>query len=525
MLKSKITKTIIKFIIPIFILSSMSTFKVHAEETKPTETKFLGNVFDNTAPSDFSNYWNQVTPENGTKWGSVEQTQDTMSWNWADKAYNYAKANNFPFKFHTLVWGSQQPKWINSLSSADQKGEVEEWIQAAGERYPDSDFVDVVNEPLHAKPTYKDAIGGDGTTGWDWIIWSFEQARKAFPNSKLLINEYGIIGNPAAAKQYVQIVNILKERGLVDGIGIQCHQFNIDTAPVKTMKNVLDILDTTGLPIYVSELDITGDDATQLARYKEKFPVLWEHESVKGVTLWGYTQGKTWKDSTHLVTTTGEERPALKWLKQYVSGLPDTEAPTAPTNITSTSKTSNSISLSWKASTDNVGIGSYDIYNGDKLVGSTSSTNYTVTGLNPSTDYSFTIKAKDMSGNVSPDSDVFTATTADSSVAPLSDVVVTYSVNSWGDGGTVNVTIKNTGKTDINGWTLDWTLPGNQSLASLWCGNYTTSGNSVSVKDAGWNGHIAANGGTASFGFNINFNGSTDKPTSFTLNGANCQVQ
>lgn len=525
MLRKKITKTLITFLIPVFMLSSISTLKAHAEDTPTTSTKFLGNIFDNVAPSDFATYWNQVTPENGTKWGSVEQTRDNMSWYWADKDYQYAKDNNFPFKFHNLVWGSQQPNWINSLSAEDQKGEVEEWIQAAGERYPDSQLVDVVNEPLHAKPSYKDAIGGDGSTGWDWVIWSFEQARKAFPNSKLLINEYGIIGNPSAAKQYVSIINLLKDRGLIDGIGIQCHQFNMDTVTVKTMNDVLGILDTTGLPIYVSELDMTGDDATQLARYKEKFPVLWEHPSVKGVTLWGYVEGKTWKDGTYLVTKSGEARPALKWLKQYTSGIPDTEVPTAPTSLTSPSQTSNSISLSWTASNDNAGVASYDVYNGDNLVGSTSSPNFTVTGLSPLTEYSFTVKAKDSAGNVSPASEALKVTTADSSVAPLSDVVVSYKVNSWGDGATVNVTIKNTGKTDINGWTLDWTLPGNQTISSLWCGSYTTSGNTVSVKDAGFNGRIAANGGTATFGFNINCNGSSDKPTSFNLNGLACQVQ
>ena len=176
-----------------------------------------------------------------------------------------------------------------------------------------------MNEPLHTKIDFKNAIGGDGSTGWDWVVWSFEQARKAFPNSKLLINEYGIIGNPSEADKYVKIINILKSRGLIDGIGIQCHQFNMDTVSVGTMNTVLNKLSATGLPIYVSELDITGDDATQLARYKEKFPVLWENPNVKGVTLWGYIQGQTWINNTHLINTNGTERPALKWLKSYLA--------------------------------------------------------------------------------------------------------------------------------------------------------------------------------------------------------------
>ena len=303
--------------------------------SKPTSTqgnnsgeKFLGNIIASNIPSNFSQYWNQVTPENSTKWGSVESSRGRMNWTQADMAYNYAKSNGFPFKFHTLVWGSQEPGWISSLPASEQKAEVLEWFDAAAAKYGDSEFVDVVNEPLHAKPSYRNAIGGDGATGWDWVIWSFEEARKRF-SGKLLINEYGIINDGNATNQYVQIINLLKERGLIDGIGIQCHCFNIDTVSVNTMKSNLDKLAATGLPIYVSELDITGDDNTQLQRYKEKFPVLWEYPAVKGVTLWGWIEGQTWKDNTHLITSSGVERPALKWLKEYI-GNPSNHTPVSP---------------------------------------------------------------------------------------------------------------------------------------------------------------------------------------------------
>nr|WP_232345244.1 endo-1,4-beta-xylanase [Paenactinomyces guangxiensis] len=285
-----------------------------------TGGKFLGNIVANSVPSSFSTYWNQVTPENSTKWGSVESSRDNMNWSAADTAYNFAKSNGYPFKFHTLVWGSQEPSWISGLSAADQKAEVTEWIQAAGQKYRNAEFVDVVNEPLHAKPSYRNAIGGDGSTGWDWVIWSFEQARQAFPNSKLLINDYGIISDPNAAAQYVQIINLLKSRGLIDGIGIQCHYFNMNNVSVSTMNSVLNTLAETGLPIYVSELDMGGDDSTQLSRYQQKFPVLWEHPAVKGITLWGYIQGQTWQSDTYLLTSSGAERPALQWLKQYLGG-------------------------------------------------------------------------------------------------------------------------------------------------------------------------------------------------------------
>jgi endo-1,4-beta-xylanase len=321
----KVTTLVTVLVLAVAVFFVMQPVNVDAGLAK---TKFLGNIIAGSVPSNFGAYWNQVTPENGTKWGSVEGTRGSMNWGQADTAYNYARNNGFKFKFHTLAWGNQQPGWVGGLSATDQKNEVTDWIKQAGARYNGSAFVDVVNEPLHTTPPYANAIGGGGSTGWDWIVWTFQQARTAFPNSKLLINEYGIISDPNATSRYISIINILKSRGLIDGIGIQCHYFNMDNVSTSTMRSVLSSLAGTGLQIYVSELDMTGDDATQKARYQEKFPVLWEHPSVAGITLWGYIQGQTWATGTHIITSSGAERPALQWLKTYLGGTTPPPGPT-----------------------------------------------------------------------------------------------------------------------------------------------------------------------------------------------------
>ena len=60
--------------------------------------------------------WNQVTPENESKWGSVEGTKGSFNWG-CDNAFNYAKNHKFTYKFHALVWGAQYPNWFSSSMS------------------------------------------------------------------------------------------------------------------------------------------------------------------------------------------------------------------------------------------------------------------------------------------------------------------------------------------------------------------------------------------------------------------------
>jgi endo-1,4-beta-xylanase len=285
--------------------------------------KFLGNIIADQVPDNFNVYWNQVTSENAGKWESVERQRNVMTWAAHDRAYNHAKTNGFKFKYHTLVWGSQEPTWLGSLTQTQQKTELEEFMQAVANRYPDIDYIDVVNEALHAPSSIRQALGGDGVSGWDWVVWSFRKAREYFPNAKLHINDYGIISDPPKAQRYVEIVNILKQENLIDGIGIQCHEFNMNTVQVNTMRNVLSILAATGLPIHVSELDITGNtsisEENQFQVYRDKFPVLWEHESVIGITLWGYISGTTWRTGSGIVEQNGRERKAMVWLKSYMA--------------------------------------------------------------------------------------------------------------------------------------------------------------------------------------------------------------
>ncbi|MFJ9870871.1 carbohydrate binding domain-containing protein [Streptomyces sp. NPDC101165] len=112
----------------------------------------------------------------------------------------------------------------------------------------------------------------------------------------------------------------------------------------------------------------------------------------------------------------------------------DTQAPTAPSGLASTGKTSSSVSLKWNASSDNVGVTAYDIYSGSSQVLSVSGTSATVSGLSPSTAYTFTVKARDAAGNTSAASNSVSVTTdAGSGGGSGFKQAAPYLYEGWGD--------------------------------------------------------------------------------------------
>ena len=90
---------------------------------------------------------------------------------------------------------------------------------------------------------------------------------------------------------------------------------------------------------------------------------------------------------------------------------PDTISPTVPTGLSATPISSTQVSLSWTASTDNVGVTGYKVYRDGTLVGSPATTSYSDTGLTASTSYSYTLAACDVANNCSAQSDPASATT------------------------------------------------------------------------------------------------------------------
>jgi endonuclease I/chitodextrinase len=217
----------------------------------------------------------------------------------------------------------------------------------------------------------------------------------------------------------------------------------------------------------------------------------------------------------------------------------DTTAPTAPTSLTASGTTATATNLSWTASTDNVGVTAYEVYQGATLKATVTATTYAVTGLTASTAYTFSVKAKDAAGNVSASSNVASVTTtAGGSTATdllFSEYIEGSSNNkaleiSNATGSAVNMSIYSI-KKQTNGagaWSTGLALTGTlnngakftivNSLIALSCYSTSSANLSTSAAEMAFNGNDAVglfkngvlidiigtfNGGTADFAIDV----------------------
>jgi len=144
----------------------------------------------------------------------------------------------------------------------------------------------------------------------------------------------------------------------------------------------------------------------------------------------------------------------------------DTEAPTAPTNLASSNVTETSVDLSWDASSDNVGVDHYTVFQDGSSIGTTSNTSYSVTGLTAATTYTFTVKAEDAAGNVSASSNALDVTTNDGSVSYCSSQGnnSSYEWISQVDIGNFSNSSGAAGYTDFTGQTVNLTAGASVSV-------------------------------------------------------------
>ena len=227
----------------------------------------------------FNANFNTLEPSNAGKWSNNEPFQNFTTMSYVDTLLTYAHTNNMNVRMHNLIWGNQQPTWVNTLltnaqsanptTAANAKSQlmtaianrITYYIGTSGDRSDKYQELDVLNEALRTPPYWK--IFGASGIAQIYNMAANAAAAAGNPNLRLYTNEYNVLQfstNPTTGVQdpyanwYRQnvedIQNALAGKPTVSGIGIQYYADSTlaNHSPARIMQT-LENLSVTGLPL------------------------------------------------------------------------------------------------------------------------------------------------------------------------------------------------------------------------------------------------------------------------------------
>lgn len=486
--------------------------------------------------------FNQVTAENAMKWDSTEPSDGNYTFSGADQVVAFAQQNSQVVHGHTLVWHSQTPGWVQGLGATAMRTAMQDHIATVVGRYANNAAVqswDVVNEVFNEDGSFRTSFWYN-TLGQSFIADAFRYARAADPDARLCINDYNVEGINSKSTAMYNLVQSLRAQNVpVDCVGFQAHLATQYGFPGQVAQNVARFA-ALGVQVRFTELDVrivlpadTNEINTQNQYYANIVNACLGSTACAGVTIWGFTDRYSWVPDTFpsegqalIYDTNYNAKPAYTAVHDALDdGTPsdDTSPPTTPSNLAASGTTASSTTLSWTGSTDNVGVTGYDVLRAPGTsggtftqVGTATSTSFTNTGLSAATTYRYQVRARDAAGNLSAVSNTVTVTTQTGG-GPGGCSAAATTQTQWQTGYVIEpVRVTNTGTATITGWTVTFTLPAGHTIVGSWNAVLTISGQTVTAKNASYNGTLAASGSTT-FGFQVSRpNGNTSLPTGYT---------
>jgi endo-1,4-beta-xylanase len=328
--------------------------------------------------------FNQISPENDLKWALIQPREgpDGYDFGPADAYVNFGVSNNMYVVGHTLVWHAQTPNWVfagTNQPSASPGGPSATTVQTnvagtnaagrggfgggfarggfTGPRASREELLQRMRDHIHtvvgrykgkikAWDVVNEAISDGGTNllrnslwlqiiGPDFIAKAFEYAHEADPDAILRYNDYSL-ENPAKRRKLVTLIKSLQEQHVpVMAIGSQTH-VSVTSPGFEAEDQALTEMETLGLPIHITELDVnsaqagqrstsadvSNNDATthgglvddanrKLAEaYAGLFRAFVKHRnSVKVVTFWGVNDAVSWRAQGRPLVFDGDDQP------------------------------------------------------------------------------------------------------------------------------------------------------------------------------------------------------------------------
>lgn len=301
---------------------------------------------------------NALVPENAGKWQSNANSAINVNMAQVDQLLDFAEENNLRTRMHNLIWGSQQPNWVNQLLTQAGGGnqtaintlrtEISERIdyyvgdgdgdQNDGDRAKRYVELDVYNESVHTgvnafgNNNYWDIYGASGIANiYDEVA---DAVAAAGASATLFTNEYNILQDDGDYygnwyRRHIDTINNTAAGQVVTGIGLQSYENNEFGEgggahnPSRKM-NTLQNLSVLGLPIVLTEFgvkDPTSEaDAAQMM--EETMRIVFGTPNATGFFMWGIYRGDIFRGAAALYRADWSLSPAGElWIDLMTSDL------------------------------------------------------------------------------------------------------------------------------------------------------------------------------------------------------------
>ncbi|KAK9050278.1 hypothetical protein SSX86_030249 [Deinandra increscens subsp. villosa] len=232
---------------------------------------------------------------NELKWYYTEPQPGQENYTDPDAMLKFADENGIVVRGHTVLWDDvkYQQKWVKKLSPQKLLQAANRRVDSVVKRYKGRLIGwDVMNENLHHN-FFEKRLGRNASARF------YNRVHKIDPNVTLYMNEFNTTENVndkwAAPEKYLRRLKEIQaypgNSGMKMGIGLECH-YGAEPFDLNYIRKSLTLLGQTGLPIWLTELDVKMDPTLEnkselQAIYLEE--ILREsfcHASVKAIVIW-----------------------------------------------------------------------------------------------------------------------------------------------------------------------------------------------------------------------------------------------
>jgi GH35 family endo-1,4-beta-xylanase len=267
--------------------------------------------------------FNTAVIENGFKWPfwMMDDPSKFCPRSETLRALDWLSQHPLELRGHNLVW----PGWNYSPKSFTppafdgrelRRVQNEHIRDLVGATYGKMQSWDVVNESLHERDYFKHMPEEESIDEW------FKIAHEADSKPQLFLNDFEILtsgDSRLVVDAMVKQANGLKSRNVpVHGLGVQGH-FGQSVLPMPRIKEDLDVLATTGLPIVITEFDVNSPDEEFAADLLRDMLILcYSHPSLQGFVTWGFWEKAHWIPQAAMFRSDWSERPSANVWKDLV---------------------------------------------------------------------------------------------------------------------------------------------------------------------------------------------------------------